>query len=169
MRDDTTILDTIAGSHLYGLAHEGSDVDYFRVVFRRHRTKQVVRDGVDSTEMGLDRFLENVYTGAHQSVEALFSTRKRVHPHYEQMFANYRVQGTDAFDKYLRTVVAFAHHDELKRRRHSVRLAINLRALKMHGRFDPTLTDEQKMIITYLTEKYQGFELVEAISRWMEV
>lgn len=150
-----TILETVHGSHLYGLNHSDSDRDFFRVVSGNDRTKHTIKGEIDITQMSLDRFLENVYKGSHQSCEALFSPLAGVDPKYRPMFAAIRVTGSDVFARYRRTIRAFSYGDS-KKRRHAVRLGFNLSDLVRSGRFNPMLSDNQKMRVHALSKLYSG-------------
>lgn len=157
----TVILETIHGSHLYGLAHENSDEDFFRVVRGGSgRTKHRITEDLDYVEMPLDTFLANVFKGSHQSCEALFSRHAVIHPEYREFFASIRVTGEDVFNRYRRTIHAFSYGDD-KRRRHAVRLGFNLRDLRMTGRFDPTLTEDQKNKVLVVSQLYRGQSLYD--------
>lgn len=87
------ILETVHGSHLYGLNHAGSDRDSFRVVAGSGRTIQRITGEDDITQMPLNRFLENVFHGSHQSCEALFSPLATIDPQYAPYFEGIRVTG----------------------------------------------------------------------------
>jgi len=158
----TTILETVHGSHLYGLNYSGSDRDFFRVVSttRGGRTKATVKGDLDQVVMPLDRFLENIFSGSHQSCEALWSPVATVHPNYAPMFDNIRVTGADAFARYRRTIKAFTYGTE-KQRRHAVRLGFNLMDLRTHGRFNPTLTPDQRTKVVVLSQLYWGESLYD--------
>lgn len=141
------IFSTIHGSHLYGLANEGSDVDEFIVTnsIRPNAKHSVRADGVDQAVLGLDVFLRRIQEGSHQSVEALFSPYKDWNPEYqylEPMLESYRIGGAGVFAKYERTVKKFCYGD-FKRRRHAVRLALNLQSLRVFGRFNPVMDEFQ--------------------------
>lgn len=158
----TTILETIHGSHLYGLNHADSDRDTFRVVATsdRARTKHKVTEESDSVVMPFDRFMENVFNGSHQSCEALFSPVKTVDPRYAPLFEGMRVTGEDAFARYRRTIRAFSYGTD-KQRRHAVRLGFNLRDLRRCGRFNPRLTDDQRTKVIVLSQLYGGQSLYD--------
>ena len=71
------IFETIHGSHLYGLNHAGSDVDLLSVYdFKRPKASHKITNELDHVRIGVFRFLDLAYSGAHQSVEALFSPYK---------------------------------------------------------------------------------------------
>lgn len=159
--DPATILITAHGSHLYGLAHSESDLDFFRVVAGSGRTKQkVYENGLDVTTMPLDTFLKHVFDGSHQSCEALFSPSAWVHPDYRPLFDNMVVTGADVFARYRRTIDAFAH-GTLKQRRHAVRLGFNLADLRRSGRFNPVMTEDQKYKAIVLSQLYFGQTLFD--------
>lgn len=157
----TTILETIHGSHLYGLNHSDSDLDYFRVVdTSRSRAKHKVTEELDYVEVPFDRFMENVFNGSHQSCEALFSPVATVDPRYQALFNAIRVTGADAFARYRRTIRAFSY-GTMKQRRHAVRLGFNLRDLRLSGRFNPQLTDDQRTKVIVLSQLYSGESLYD--------
>lgn len=160
MKPDTTILVTIHGSHLYGLNHADSDLDFFRVVASRPRARVFVRGGFDYVEFGLDQYMENVFNGSHQSVEAMFSPLAYIHPQYRPMFDNIRVTGADAFARYRRTIHSFSHGD-LKKRRHAVRLGFNLASLQETGRFNPVMTLDERYKAVVLSQLYFGDSLYD--------
>lgn len=150
----STIFTTIHGSRLYGLEHASSDHDYYRVVTDKHRFEegergQRVRSFGDKTEDTLvitfTDFLRRVSKGSHQALEALFSPVKvwddaglSRKPFIEAQ----RVTSPDAFEAYERTIRKFAFGD-FKRRRHGVRLSMNLGELRYMGRFNPHMTPKQ--------------------------
>lgn len=160
MDPSTVILETIHGSRLYGLAHEDSDHDIFRVVAHRNRALVTFKDGIDFREFSLHKFLEYVYTGAHQSCEALFSPVAYVHPFYAPMFAGMKVTGPAAFSKYRRTIRAFSYGDR-KKRRHAVRIGISLAGLRSEGRFNPQLTAAEIALVKDLADRFEGDELAD--------
>lgn len=158
------VFETIHGSHLYGLAHDGSDYDLFRVTTSRaRRTRHYKAGNEDVAEVGVSLFLERAASGAHQSVEALFSLRKVWGDEsFRPFIENLNVTGHEVFAKYERTIKKFAHSD-FKRRRHACRLALNLGELRKHGRFNPTLTQPEATLATKLATAYEGEELLKRI------
>jgi hypothetical protein len=158
-----TILETVHGSHLYGLNHSNSDLDLFRVVRYGTKTKHKVTEESDLTQMPLDTFLERVFHGSHQSCEALFSPLAEVDPRYSPMFKGIRVTGEDVFARYRRTIHAFSY-GTMKQRRHAVRLGFNLADLKRQGRFNPVMTEDQKLKIGVLSQLYWGQSLYDIAS-----
>jgi hypothetical protein len=164
----TMLFETVHGSHLYGLAHEGSDLDMFRVVAEPLRRAEHSVDSrlfatqvVDTVRMGWVRFLVLAHSGAHQAVEAMFSPYKSwteegqwLKPVVERT----RIAGPDVFAKYERTIRAFVFGD-FKRRRHAVRLTLNLASLRECGRFNPAMDQHAIDFANELAEKYKGEEL----------
>jgi hypothetical protein len=157
---DKTILVTIHGSHLYGLNHSESDLDFFRVVEPDRKTQHKVSGGFDVVTMGFPTFIGHVFAGSHQSCEALFSPVKYVDPQYASFFAGMRVTGEDAFARYRRTIRAFSYGDD-KRRRHAVRLGYNLRDLRRTGQFNPELTPDQRNMCNVVSSLYWGQSLTD--------
>ena len=160
MNTSPTILITIHGSHLYGLNHSSSDLDFFRVVDNASRASALVEGGFDVVQMTLDSFLTNVFNGSHQSCEALFSPTAWIHPAYKPMLNQIRVTGEDVFARYRRTIKSFAYGSD-KKRRHAVRLGFNLAGLRRDGQFNPVLTSDQKYKIIVLSQLYRGSSLYD--------
>lgn len=160
-----TILETIHGSHLYGLNHSGSDLDTFRVVSGSGKTIHNVRGDDDSTQVSLEQFMVNVFTGSHQSCEALFSPLATVDPRYRPLFEGIRVTGNDVFAKYRRTIRAFSY-GTMKQRRHAVRLGFNLADLRREGRFNPVMTEDQVLKIGVISQLYSGQSLYDIASNF---
>lgn len=155
------ILQTIHGSRLYGLNHADSDYDFFRVILKgSNKTMHKVTEEMDYTQMPLDRFLENVFHGSHQSCEALFSPVATIDPKYRPLFEAIRVTGEDAFARYRRTIHAFSY-GTMKQRRHAVRLGFNLSDLRKYGRFNPQLTEDQKTKVAVISQLYWGQSLFD--------
>lgn len=154
------IFTTVHGSHLYGLAHEGSDKDFY-VVYEGAdaNLKQSVESGIDIVRGDIGAFLTRALSGSHQSVEAIFSKQKVYAEGMEEkwgaFFDNIRITGGDVFAKYERTIKKFCYGDE-KRRRHAVRLYFNLVDLRRWGRFDPTLTDNRIYYVKNYANRYDG-------------
>ncbi|MHA3723836.1 DNA polymerase beta superfamily protein [Leucobacter sp. HY1910] len=140
----TELFRTVHGSHLYGLAHADSDRDLFVVTDSPARKVRHTIDGpLDVAEVGLSLFLDLAHTGSHQSVEALFSPVKAwtaAGARYRPMIERTRITGGAVASKYERTIRKFAHLD-FKRRRHAVRLALNLAQLRAEGTIRPNLTE----------------------------
>lgn len=157
---EKTILVTIHGSHLYGLNHSESDVDFFRVVESKRRPTHRISGGFDVVTFGLKDFMLNVSSGSHQSCEALFSPKSYIDPMYRPLFEGIRVTGEDVFNKYRRTIKKFSYGDD-KRRRHAVRLGFNLAELRRTGRFNPELTNDQRTKCIVLSQLYWGQSLTD--------
>lgn len=155
------------GSHLYGLAHEGSDRDTFIVMFEDWgKARQSMSGKDDVVRVGWQTFLDRAMSGSHQSCEALFSQRKVWTPAGRgllPLIEGVVVTGGDVMEKYERTIKKFAHGD-FKKRRHAARLALNLRSLRTYGRFNPELTEEEKRY-TRLMAEYSGGTLVRFLLR----
>lgn len=136
------IFSTIHGSRLYGLDHEGSDHDDFIVTTSdREKARHRHTEDYDVVTVGWDSFLTKALSGSHQSLEALFSPFKvwESHFEYQPFVENLRINGSDVFEKYERTIHKFCFGD-YKMRRHACRLTLDLRSLRFAGRFNPRLT-----------------------------
>lgn len=157
------IFETVHGSHLYGLAHEGSDMDLYKVYEGRGKDlKQSVHAGVDVVRGDLEAFLVRALSGSHQSCEALFSPVKQFAPGMREkrgpFLDAFRVTGSEVFAKYERTIKKFCYGDP-KRRRHAVRLSYNLRDLRAYGRFNPRMTDIEARSATNMANAFSGDDL----------
>jgi predicted nucleotidyltransferase len=137
------------GSFLYGLNHAGSDEDFFTVVSKVKSRKakfsrQSIVGGIDTTMIDLGTWLHYCEAGVPQSLEAMFASGDNVLvDNIAPLRLGYRA-GTQTWDRYLRTIKSFAMEDTYKTKRHALRLALNLAELRGSGRFNPTLTQEQK-------------------------
>lgn len=172
----TLIFKTIHGSHLYGMAHAGSDVDTFSVVTNDHDfgdrpTRQTVHGFGDKVEddltFTLGEFMKRADKGSHQSLEAMFSPVKEwaISPHpYQRYIENWVISGPNVFHAYERTIRKFAYGD-LKRRRHGVRLAQNLAVLRHLGRFNPRMSTKQISYANQLANELSG----EALLRQLDI
>lgn len=162
----TEVFRTIHGSHLYGLAHEGSDRDLFIVTFEDHgKARQRVSGEDDVVRVGWRTFLERAAGGSHQSCEALFSPYKQWTPEglaLLPMITRFRVGGADVTHKYERTIRKFAY-GEFKKRRHAVRLWINLQDIRERGRFYPVMTESEAFFVTRTAEQLTGDELLDTL------
>lgn len=141
------IFETVHGSHLYGLAHEDSDMDLYKVYEGAgDQLKQSVHAGVDVVRGDLEAFLLRALSGSHQSCEALFSLVKQFSPGMQEKWGPFlsglRVGGPEVYSKYERTITKFCYGD-YKRRRHAIRLRYNLQDIRESGRFNPRMTPEQ--------------------------
>ncbi len=162
------IFSTVHGSNLYGLAHEGSDRDVYYVYEGKGRNLRHAMKGDDDSVRGtLDAFLERAYTGSHQSVEALFSQKKDWAPgmfeRYGAMLDRLYIEGGEVFAKYERTIKKFSYSAEVKKRVHACRLRLNLQDLREYGRFNPELTETQKILCNGYANAVEGDELWAAL------
>lgn len=159
------IFETVHGSHLYGWAHEGSDMDIFRVTTStNNKALQKHVGGLDIVTVGFDTFLARALTGSHQSVEALFSTEKVwYNDTYRPMLEGIRVCGGEVFEKYERTIKKFCYGD-FKKRRHACRLHLNLHELRKYGKFDPKVGQPAAVLANTYAKLYEGDELWSALS-----
>lgn len=162
-----TIFTTIHGSRLYGLAHAYSDNDLYTVTegTSKHLRQSIVGD-VDTVRGSIEAFLNRARSGSHQSCEALFSQVKEYGPGMKEkwgpILAGLYVSGGDVFDKYERTIKKFSYGD-FKRRRHAARLALNLRDLRLYGRFNPTLDEDQIRFVNNMANAFTGDDLRGAL------
>lgn len=112
------IFETVHGSRLYGLDHEQSDYDLYRVYEGGGtRLKQRMSDGVDVVSGDLNAFVSRALSGSHQSLEALFSPVKKFEPGMQEKWGPFldglRVTGSEVFEKYERTIHKFCFGEQL--------------------------------------------------------
>lgn len=143
-----TVLETVHGSHLYGLAHAKSDVDIYRVVWGSAKPTQTIHEGVDTYVIGWPQFMAQCERGVPQALEALYSRNKHVDV-LPYMSANFFAHGPQVRARYNRTVRNFWQEGSFKRRRHAWRLWFDYRDLERHGRFDPRMTPFQRRWSTW--------------------
>lgn len=171
-----TVLRTIHGSHLYGLAHEGSDTDTYEVVlFDRpglkhyaHRDKKT-----DHLVLSFDRFLEMAGRGVPQALEALWSPYAEVDKAFAPVFSSLRPEYYETIDRHARTVRNFSHNSggrtgaaatrvsNTKLMRHALRLLLNAEAFRTHGRFSPALNEDQIAWVKTTAERDDVLDLID--------
>ena len=134
---------TIHGSHLYGLAHEHSDLDTYQVIATKHRSrlrnvKQRINDKDDTTTVDFCTWMAMCEKSVPQALEAMFSQQAEF-----DMIAEFRrafvVSRATLHDTYRRTVKSFSEQDNYKKNRHALRLCVNMWDAWEYGRFNPTL------------------------------
>lgn len=153
-QEKTMLFKTVHGSHLYGLAHEDSDDDFYVVVntVKKNRAKyakQSIIDGVDTTTLDWGTWVNQCQAGVPQALEAMFSQKPLYEaPGIREFRASFRT-GPAMRDRYYRTIDNFLAEPNFKKNRHGLRLALNLRDGLRYGWFNPTLTAKQKVWATY--------------------
>jgi hypothetical protein len=157
---------TVHGSRLYGLAHAGSDEDFYTVVTKKQTdtrygrqtraryAKQKIDGMEDSMVVDFGTWVEMCRSGVPQALEAMFSDMPVGDDRIADFRAGYRA-GTEVYERYLRTIKSFALSEDpsIKRRRHALRLAINLYEMARTGRFNPTLSKQDADYITAMATK----------------
>lgn len=156
---DTELFRTIHGSKLYGLAKANSDDDFYVVTPTRHVSRQINAkqriDGLnDTTTMDFASFVTLCGKGVPQALEAMFS-RKGRSDYFEDYRQNYFASDPIVIHTYMRTIKSFSlsEKDPFKRKRHALRLSLNLEELLYTGRFNPTLSRLDAMRITRIAQK----------------
>jgi hypothetical protein len=168
--ESTLIFRTVHGSHLYGMAHEDSDMDIYEVYEGQgtHLNQTITEHGLDICVGTLEAFTRRANSGSHQSAEALFSPVKEFTSEgaarYGAYLAGFRITGSEVFAKYERTIHKFCFGD-FKRRRHAARLALNLADLRLYGRFNPRLTQANIEAITFVAATLEGDDLWTALTK----
>lgn len=156
---ENTILLTPIGSHLYGLAHAGSDQDFYRVVHDEAYWKAIgafpsgkpktlitqhINNGIDEITLSFKTFSILAHAGSPQTLEAMFSQQAsidRMEAFRKDYFAGF---GNDSMiESYRKTIHTFIYGN-FKSRRHALRLSLNLNEAMINGgRFNPTLTPSE--------------------------
>lgn len=140
---DEIAFTTAHGSHLYGLAHAGSDRDYMVVYNDSRRAVHKVNGSEDVVRVGIYDLVEKAQGGSHQFLEGVFSQQKEWQDETFRPFLEaLRVPGSSIAPKYIRTIKRLCH-DDFKFRRHAVRLSFFLDDLREFGRASPTLSAER--------------------------
>jgi len=156
------IFKTPHGSHLYGLNHADSDEDFYSVyrreVKRTNHTrykwaKQSIVDGVDTVRVDFGTWVRWCDKGVPQALEAMFSPVPIV-DEISAYRAAYRVGITNMRDTYYRTMDNFVQEGSIKRKRHALRLFLNLRQANRYGRFNPRLTARQKFWVEQVAQRF---------------
>lgn len=153
--EPVVLLRTVHGSHLYGLNHKDSDEDFYTVVARaphvahngsRARSaRQEIVGNIDMFTVNLSTFLLYCDKGVPQALEALYSPFADI-DHLQAFRYAYR-PGRSAQATYLRTLRHFYKAGDVKRRKHAVRLALNLRTMREFGFFNPRLSPTEREMI----------------------
>ena len=150
------LLHTVHGSHLYGLNHDSSDLDYYVVVEDSEnkitKATQKIVDGVDTTIIGYGAFMEMCFKGVPQALEAMFSSKATI-DEFKAFREAYKAGGAGLTDVYLRTIYNFSKDTRrggTKYKKHAVRLTLNLNSILTNERFNPTLTSDEIAIVNSL-------------------
>lgn len=157
---------TLHGSRLYGLAHADSDEDFYTVVTKKpvdtrygrqtraRYAKQKITGDEDNMVIDIGTWLDQCRSGVPQALEAMYSNMVVGDDKIADFRRGYRA-GTDVFERYLRTIKSFALADDegIKRRRHALRLALNLNELAKTSRFNPTLSPDDARYITKMAHE----------------
>lgn len=137
---------TVHGSRLYGLSHADSDWDYYTVVEKvktakaRYAKQKIVGDD-DSMVVDFGTWMGMLQNGVPQAWEAAFSTDPVV-DEIAPFRAGLRITSSCA-ERYLRTITSFCMTQDPKRKRHGLRLALNMYDWQTTGRFVPTMTPNE--------------------------
>lgn len=174
--ESRVLLRTIHGSHLYGLAHAGSDKDIYEVIAtkrtaRKRNIKQTIANGVDKTVVDMSTFMHMVDECVPQALEALWTPVADV-DEINAFRTQYRVNRAKMKDVYIRTALNFAKHDDVKRRRHALRLLLNLGSALEYGTFNPRLSTMDKFIINSTMGETGAYEdvfvgIIDEVQKWV--
>lgn len=142
----TLLFQTIHGSHLYGIAHEGSDIDLYAVFDGKFRTIHKASANLDVTTVSLDNFLLQAEKGVPQALEAMWASNPSI-DRIQAVRAGFRPNLPSTINTYASTISSFLKNPTLKMMRHAARLTMNLRDLYDYGAFDPALSDLDKAFL----------------------
>ncbi|QNN98349.1 nucleotidyltransferase [Streptomyces phage LilMartin] len=172
----TVLLRTIHGSHLYGLAHAGSDKDIYEVITtkrtkRKRNIKQTIVNGVDKTTVDLSTFMHMVDECVPQALEALWTPVPDV-DEIHQFRTQYRVNRAKMKEVYIRTALNFAKGESPKQKRHAIRLLLNLGAALEYGKFNPQLSNMDKFILSSSMGETGAYEdvflgVLDEVQKWV--
>jgi len=140
------LLRTVHGSHLYNLNHDNSDTDYYEVYSGKGRAKQTIVGDIDTLRISYDSFMFQCRKGVPQALEALYSPVKEI-DEIPFITDSFNPISTEVYKTYVRTIRNFWKEGSLKRKRHAVRLCINLSCIMRYGRFNPSLTQIEKIFV----------------------
>lgn len=154
--DKTVLFKTPHGSNLYRLSHEHSDNDFYTVLDKvptkkKKYARQTIVGNEDNMTVDFGTWLNMCVNGVPQALEAMFSQMAIV-DHIADFRAGYRV-GTGVFERYLRTINSFCMTQDPKRKRHGLRLALNMYDFTRAGRFNPTMTPNEADWATEVAKK----------------
>lgn len=168
------LFETLGGSHLYGLAHAGSDLDTFRAYTgtegrsNRHG-RQTIQGADDSLEMPLGAWLTQAANGTPQALEHLWSPLAAPGP-LDAMRFNFRPDTARAARSYHNAALSLltlgAHADEARRRksyRHALRLIWNFNTLLTDGMFNPRMTEAAAARATEMAAENTTLEAMQAL------
>jgi predicted nucleotidyltransferase len=148
------LLRVLSGSRMYGLQHEESDYDYMEVYgWDKQKPKHTVTPTLDTLKVSFSDFLRHANNGSPKFVEAMFAAkpefstlehlRKAWRPSlpacrhtYHSMTKSLWLEGVET--------------DNVKKRRHAVRLQLNLWDLEDFGRFKPELSPRDRLLVLAL-------------------
>lgn len=159
---DNIIFTTPHGSHLYGLAHEGSDNDSMIVYGDTRPAKHRKHGDQDVIHVGVYALIEMAQSGSHQFAEGVMSQKKIWHDEtWRPYIEGLQLPPAQIGEKYERTIKKLCFEDSFKLRRHAVRLWCNLSDMRIHsgGRFDPTLNKGDVLFVSKLAKDYRDREL----------
>jgi hypothetical protein len=143
------LLRTVHGSNLYGLNHENSDQDYYEVYSGKGRARQTIVGGVDTLRISFDSFMLQCKKGVPQALEALYSPVKEVDK-ITYIVDSFVPVNCEVYKTYVRTINNFWKTGEYKRKRHAIRLFLNLSDMLNFWRFNPRLSDYEKLMVNLL-------------------
>lgn len=149
---------TLTGSRLHGFHSEISDYDYVEVYTElpstSHRTVRQTEHSITAEEdimrLSLSHFLELASQGSHQILDAMYSTIPTV-DYISGLRANFR-GGSVVVTRLRGTIAELSQKDDVKKRRHAARIAVNLEQFMYEGYYQPTLTLEQKTVVLNLSK-----------------
>lgn len=162
------LLNTVHGSTLYGLNHDKSDEDRF-IVTEFGKSKQILNADDDVVLFNLKDFRKKITKGSHQAIEAAFSPIAEVSADLKPWLDGLRVYSSEIDHAYMRTIKSMClDRSTFKKKRHAVRLTINLSDLRAYGRFNPRMTKGEVMLATTLATSLSDKQLWASLSSYLD-
>lgn len=145
------LFETVHGSRLYGLDHDESDQDFYRVYSGKYKSKQTIENGIDMTCHSLDSFMKQAEKGVPQALEAMFAPTPTI-DYISAMRSGFNPNLVNCLNTYSRTIYNFIEMNTTKSLRHAMRLSMNLQDLYRFGMFNPTLNGIDRNMILRMSE-----------------
>lgn len=147
------LLKVITGSRQHGFAGENSDFDVYEIYSSKEDfpsrsgkpENHVMENGVDLVQMTLSRFMERATYGSHQILDIMFAKNPEV-DHITALRKGFIVSSY-VYLKFIQVIIDLVYAGDMKKMRHALRIAYNLKELVETGQYVPELSPEIRGII----------------------
>lgn len=163
----TLLFRSYTGSILHGLSTPASDIDIFEVhsesfgsAYANKQEVQKIEGKYDVTKVTLSRFMQRSMEGSHQCLDAMFSSIAEV-DEISALRNNFRA-GFNTVETMRRSITEMAYQAPAKKRRHAVRVTLNLIQIMDHGRYEPKL-NEAELEITNRISRFSTDQFLTAL------